>query len=600
MIKYSDSTISVASKYEIIKYLKTKKIIFVDTETTIEKNPKCLTIQIGDKDKAFLIDTRTEDPSFLKPFLEDENIRKVAHNLKFDYKVLKNNFNIVMENVYCTMLGEMVQSTGLVRPSKYFSLEKTFIRYYGHNPYGTQLKLFEPYTPKQVRESISTNLYEDFTKEQIYYMFLDIVSCNGVYNRQQESLLKEDLINIADFESEYTLALGDKELNGVYIDKEEWTELADYSLNKTTEYLEKLNETELINWNSQQQAKPIFKRLNINLRDKDKESIAEKILSKYRSKFTLVDTYLRYKKYKKLNGTYGLSFLDHVQDDGRIHPSYFQIVDTGRISCSNPNMQNIPSKKKELPEGNRWRTPFKAEEGNTLVVADFSQQELRILAKLANEPRMLKAFENKEDLHIVTASAIYNKEIGPDDPERGVGKTVNFAVAYGSSAILIAERLGISIKEAEKIINTFYNKFKSLRKFFDSTFEEALRTGYILIDDIVKRKVYIEGFDILPFVNERERKRLLGEIYRHCQNYKIQGNGANITKMAEILLRKEVKKNPIFKVILTVHDEIVLECRIEDSNTVSEILRSCMEKAALYFGVVIPADTVTTPVWAKH
>ena len=285
MIKYKDDRIEEATKLEILKFVRNASTLFIDTETTIADNPKLLTIQLGNKNVAYLIDVRNEDALFLKPYLESDSIKKVGHNIKFDYKVLKSNLGIQMENVHCTMVGEMVLSTGLTLPKKYLTLEHTFKRYFGYNPYGTQLDLFRPYTPKAVRDSISENLYEEFSKEQLYYMFLDIITVNGIYDRQIEALTANDLLETSNFENEYTLCLGDKELNGIYLDKDNWRELYEYSKQKADQYLSKLLEHREINWNSHAQVKPVFRELGISMKYKDKETIEEKVLSKYRETF---------------------------------------------------------------------------------------------------------------------------------------------------------------------------------------------------------------------------------------------------------------------------------------------------------------------------
>jgi len=599
MIKYKDDRIEEATKLEILKFVRNASTLFIDTETTIADNPKLLTIQLGNKNVAYLIDVRNEDALFLKPYLESDSIKKVGHNIKFDYKVLKSNLGIQMENVHCTMVGEMVLSTGLTLPKKYLTLEHTFKRYFGYNPYGTQLDLFRPYTPKAVRDSISENLYEEFSKEQLYYMFLDIITVNGIYDRQIEALTDNDLLETSNFENEYTLCLGDKELNGIYLDKDNWRELYEYSKEKSQHYLSKLLEHRDINWNSHTQVKPVFRELGISMKYKDKETIEEKVLSKYRETFKIVDDYLRYKKYSKLHGTYGEKFLRHVGEDNRIHPDYYQIVDTGRISCRDPNMQNIPSTKEGFEEGNKWREAFKPQD-KAFIIADYDSQELRILSVLSKEDSMIEAFKNKMDLHALTASRIFNKEVTKtvNSELRKIGKTLNFAIAYGASAPLIAERLNISVKEASDIIKKFYKGYPKLREYFDNTYYTSIKNGYILIDDIIRRKVYIKDIERARYLNERDKKSFLESVYRHCQNYKIQGNGANITKLAEIYLRNKLKENKhLYKVVLSVHDELVLESNYPEE--AADALKDCMEKAAKVFGVDIPADTLINTVWIK-
>jgi DNA polymerase-1 len=321
----------------VLKYLKNKKVVFLDSETTIEDFPRMLSFQIGDGFKQFIIDVRYGDMSFLFPILRSKEVTKVGHNIKFDYKVLKHNFGLVMENIFDTMLGEQVLYTGLSQAKGFYSLEQTAIRYTKISYYSSQLSLFTPYAPKKTRMEISKNLVNPFSDAELYYMAADIMSVVAVFAKQTAKLKEESLLTVAEEESEVALAVGDMELNGMKIDTKRWMQLGDWAVGKKEEQLAILKELADINWNSHLQVKKVFKERGLNLMYKGKESVEEKAISKYKND-PVIDAYLKYKGFEKLNTTYGFSFLKHVADDNRIHSNFQQIMVTGRMSSQSPNL----------------------------------------------------------------------------------------------------------------------------------------------------------------------------------------------------------------------------------------------------------------------
>jgi DNA polymerase-1 len=192
----------------------------------------------------------------------------------------------------------------------------------------------------------------------------------------------------------------------------------------------------------------------------------------------------------------------------------------------------------------------------------------------------------------LTASLVYKKPIEEVTKlERSIGKKTNFSVLYGSGASNLGDNIGKSTHEAKKIIDAFYKAYPSLKAYFDRGYQDALERGYILIDSIIGRKSYLGP--------ERDTKAL-AEIYRHNQNYKIQGNGANISKRALIYLRNHAEAYK-YKIVLAVHDECIVECAKEHAEEVQHILTFCMEEASKDFnqGVVIPAEAIINKMWLK-
>lgn len=420
---------------EIIAFLTSLDVIFIDTETV---NDKLFLLQIGNEQLQYVINANTVDLSFLRKIVEGK-IKKVGHNLQYDYKILFINLGWVMNNTYDTMVVEQLIDCGRSTPTGYYSLEQCGYRYSGINPYSDQLSLFDPFIPKSIRNKPS------ISDEFIHYAAIDLVTTYRVYTAQQPIIKERKMSKLVSLENEYTLVLADKHIVGFPLSIRRWAYLDRWINRKVEDRLQKLRELypQIENWNSQKQVSALFKELGMDIvvRDKIKslkerkdiykDSIQEIVISKFRDDYPIVSTYLEYKKFKKLSSTYGLSFLKHVNPEtGRIHSSFFQILNTGRISSSSPNMQNIVSESDDFPEGKLWREAFRTKEGRTFIIADYGSQEMRVLADKANESSMIEAFKNNLDLHSLTASKMYKKEVSKtvNANLRKNGKIVNFLI----------------------------------------------------------------------------------------------------------------------------------------------------------------------------
>ena len=244
---------------------------------------------------------------------------------------------------------------------------------------------------------------------------------------------------------------------------------------------------------------------------------------------------------------------------------------------------------------------------------------MRILADKANESSMLEAFRDGADLHSLTASRMYSKEVSStvNTELRKDGKILNFAIPYGAGADKVASQFGLPMKAAQKLVDLYFKGYPEVKKLFATVIEETFSNGYISVDRIGRRS-YIHDFDKFLWLDKKihyykrinfpvpkDYQRLYlslkGEIERTSQNYVIQGEAASITKLAGILLRKERLKNPIFDIVLSVHDEMVLECDIKDATRVKKLLERCMLDAAAYFckKIPIPADGIISVKWYK-
>lgn len=287
----------------------------------------------------------------------------VGHNLSYDYRVIKQDFELSLENLFDTMLAAQVLECGLPTKKGHFTLEQTVRRYYDPYAYSRQMNLFIPFVTKAVRDTFSQVEDEDFSEAHLTYGALDVYYAYALYVKLSEKLTQDELWATAKLEFDFLKVQTDMSMNGIPIDRDAWLKVAHESRQETARLLEKLNETAQINWDSWQQVSKVFKSLGINVEFIDrntgaiKESVSKVALADKLSN-PLVRLYIDYKEATKKDGTYGESFLKHVDPlTGRIHSSFWQIKNTGRTSSSDPNMQNIPAKTSE------YKDCFKAPEG---------------------------------------------------------------------------------------------------------------------------------------------------------------------------------------------------------------------------------------------
>lgn len=303
---------------------------------------------------------------------------------------------------------------------------------------------------------------------------------------------KEELGEIEVLENKFVFVLGDMELEGVPIDIDEWLELDEWTGEevKKIENLLRTQYPEVENWNSHIQVKNLFKKLGINIINKDKkESVNELVIASQASDHPIITDYLKYKQFSKLKSTYGLKFLKHISPiTNRIHSSFIQILNTGRVSSTSPNLQNIISGSDDFPEGHKWRKAFKPAAGNKFVIADYGSQELRVVANLAQDLAMTDAFEHNKDLHAIAASALYEIPIEEVTKEkRRNAKIFNFSVLYGAGINKVADTFKVTKQKAGKLIENYYKMFADLKKFQDLTLEKTLANGYILTDQLGRK-----------------------------------------------------------------------------------------------------------------
>ena len=333
----------------------------------------------------------------------------------------------------------------------------------------------------------------------------------------------------------------------------------------------------------------LFEKLQLPSGKKTKRgySTSADILEKIKDKHPIVPAVLEYRNLTKLNSTYVEGLKPLIAADGRIHAHFQQTVTaTGRISCTEPNLQNIPIRQ-EL--GRKLRSAFEAEEGCTLVGADYSQIELRVLAHLAQDENLIDAFNNGEDIHRMTASRVLGI---PADritvADRSRAKAVNFGVIYGMSGFGLSEELNITRKEAEAYIEEYFKKHEKVKAYMDEQIANAKKTGYS--ETILGRKRAIHEITASAYM-----VRQLGE--RLAMNSPIQGSAADIIKLAMLKVHRELKeKHPDAKLILQVHDELIIEAPDGELDEIKKLLVRNME-SAMSLSVRLSAEVNTGHTW---
>ena len=310
-------------------------------------------------------------------------------------------------------------------------------------------------------------------------------------------------------------------------------------------------------------------------------------LEKLRGQHEIIDLILEYRKVTKLRSTYVEGLLKVVGKDGRIHSSFNQTVTaTGRLSSTDPNMQNIPVRQ-EL--GSEIRRCFVPREGWVFVDADYSQIELRVLAHIAGDERMIQAFNNNEDIHAVTASQVFGVPLDQVSHEmRSRAKAVNFGIVYGISAFSLSEDIGVYPKQAQQYMDAYLEKYHGVREYMAGIKEKAKEDGYVTSS--FGRRRWIPELKAANF-----NVRAFGE--RVALNTPIQGTAADIIKLAMIHVADALEEEKLrSRLVLQVHDELILECPAEEADRASEILRREMENAAS-LSVKLRADVSRGENW---
>lgn len=285
-------------------------------------------------------------------------------------------------------------------------------------------------------------------------------------------------------------------------------------------------------------------------------------LSKFKDQFPIIAHLLTYRELMKLKSTYVESLIQKVDGESHIHTTYNQVyVNTGRLSSSSPNLQQIPT---SSPIGQEIKSCFIASPGHVLVSFDYSQQELRVLAHLANEKALIQAFENNQDVHTLTASRLYNVNYAEvSKQQRTVGKTINFGIIYGMGSYGMSAGLHIPVVDAEQFIQQFYASYPNIKTYYDTYLKNARIHGFV--ETMLGRRRYVFEDPKRRFIDNGTRRALM--------NYPIQGTAADLTKKGLVDVDEKIlKKYPDVSLLLTTHDDFLFSVPDKNTHKLSEII----------------------------
>lgn len=509
----------------------------------------------------------------LKEIFESKKIQKNSEKIKIDYVLLKQN-GINPENISfdTRIAGYLLNSV-----SNAYSLEELARQYLNLEIEN----LFE--NQEKEEKNMQTSLFdtvEEIKEENIpNYKFAVYAYVIGA--------LKEILINkleeinslklFNEIEIPTAEVLADMQYQGIYIDERELIKFGENLKSDLEELRIDIYEQagEEFNINSTKQLGEIlFDKLKLTASKKTKSGYSTDVeaLEKIVEEHPIIQKILDYRQIMKLNSTYVEGMIPHINEEtGRIHTFFHQTVTaTGRISSTDPNLQNIPTR---TDLGKKLRKVFKAEKANSIFIdADYSQIELRVLAHMSNDEIMVKAFNEDSDIHTICASQIFGVPVEEVSKQlRSRAKAVNFGIVYGISDFGLSEQVGIKRKEAKQYIEQYLNTYHGIKEFMDRVVEEAKENGYV--ETLCNRRRYIPE---LKSNNYMVRK--FGD--RAAMNTPIQGTAADIMKIAMISVYKKLKQNKLkSKLVLQIHDELLIETYDEEKEEVINILKSSMENA---------------------
>ena len=517
----------------------------------------------------FLEKDTPESAEIVRPLFEDEKIAKIGQNIKFDLMVLRRLGITIRGRMYDTMILHY-----LLDPESRHNMNALAEKYLNYKPIeietligkGSKQLTMDLVNVERVKEYAAEDADVTLQLKQALYPMIEQIGLQHLYFEIEEPMIA---------------VLADIEMAGVRIDSEA---LAVYAveLNRKLAELEAAIRTEAgepnLNINSARQlGEVLFGKMRIAEKPKMTKTkqfcTDEDYLQLFARKHRIVDLILEYRGVKKLLSTYVEALPQLVnRSTGRIHTSFNQAVTaTGRLSSTNPNLQNIPVRD---DMGRRIRKAFiPSDDDHLLLSADYSQVELRLMAHLSGDESLIAAFEHGEDIHAATAAKLFNKTLDEvTSEERRRAKTANFGIIYGISAFGLSQRLEIPRKEAKEIIDGYFASYPGVKRYMDNVVEKAKEEGFV--STIFGRRRYLNDI-----ASHNAIARGLAE--RNAVNAPIQGSAADIMKIAMINVHRRFAAEGIrSRVILQVHDELVVDMLRSEQERVTAIVTECMESAA--------------------
>ncbi len=592
---------------DLVVQLKQQSLISFDTETT-HVQPRCAEI-VGysfafKSGEGYYVavrgpaDERLLDPQetleALRPVLEDPKIRKLGQNLKYDAIVLRNVGVTLAGLAFDTMIASYLLDAG----GRSHSLDDLALRYLNHTTIKIDELIGKGRDQKRMDEVPITQV-ADYAAEDADIPFqMHPILADKLDQMELTRLNEEVEVPLID-------VLADLEFIGMRIDPAVLAELSTRYGERLTQLAQEIEEIagHPLNIGSPKQlAQVLFQELGLPVVKKTKTgpSTDADVLEQLAPSHPLPAKIVEYRQFAKLKNTYvdALPLLIHPQT-GRVHGSFNQVVAaTGRLSSSEPNLQNIPIR---TDEGREIRSAFvPGYPGWKLLAADYSQIELRILAHYSQDPAMLAAFERDEDIHTLVASQVFGLPLSEvTSAQRRSAKAVNFGVIYGQSPFGLAKGLGISQEEAASFIDGYFRTYRGVAEFMVDTLDGCRRDGYVTT--ILGRRRSIQGvrpIDQLTLLTDRPSRRPLTLPERTVVNSVIQGTAADMIKLAMLAISRRLKSEKFAaNMLLQIHDELVFEAPPEELDRLTTMVRHEM-RSVLPLSVPLKVDVKTGNNWA--
>lgn len=574
-VKYGWKLIENNDQFKaMLDYIKPFEVVAIDTETTstdpLVADLVGISLAVGGT-SGFYISIRHQMAENLPIEIVMTELQKVlknklllAHNIKYDYLVLQRSGYLFENTFFDTMIADY-----LLNPTSRHSLADCAQRCFNYEM--IPIKSLIGKGKKQVTFDLvpSTQAAE--------YSVEDVIITYRLYEIYKNELKNRDLEKLyAEIEMPLFKTLATIEKNGVFVDKNFLVKLSKKNQLKLAELTLAIYEIAGYQFNlnsTQQLGKVLFEDLGIPPIKKTKSGYSTDItvLETLAKEHEIARLLMDYRQITKMESTYIKALpLLIIPETGRIHSSFNQTVaSTGRLSSSNPNLQNIPIRSEM---GKEIRKSFVVQDKNNVILAaDYSQIELRLLAILSNDHNLIHAFKTKVDIHRQTASIIFEKDLEDITfDERRYAKIINFGLIYGMGAFRISNELNISRKEAAQFIENYFAKFPTIKDYIQHSIDEAKHKGYA--ETIFGRKLYLPGLNSSNKMRVKEAERV-------ATNMPIQGSAADIIKIAMNILHEQLKDRDDIIMMIQVHDELVFEVKKDSLEEAKEIITTVMEHA---------------------
>jgi len=595
--------ISDMTNYEVIKTpqdlrraietLSSQPALGLDTETT-DLDPltsRLRLIQLAAPDKVFIVDldafrngdfSKSEALAPLRRLLADPRPIKIAHNAKFDAKFIKHNLGVDLGGLFDTLLASQLVSAGDIEERH--GLEAVANRYLNEAVDKT--------------ERLSNWEFE-LSEAQLEYAARDAAVLLPLREKLIERLRAESLVRVAQLEFECVMTVVDIELAGFYMHKDRWLDQLGVVEKRRTELAEQLQQVlaeessqgslfggpqrEDINLDSHQQLTQALNRLGIPVPDSTRNWKMQPLAAQY----PVIATLLEYRTVQKALTSYGENMIELINPvTHRLHADFRQIgAPTGRFACTNPNIQQVP-------HAVEYRRCFSGHpEGRKLVIADYSQIELRILAEFSGDRGFSDAFNSGADLHRVTASQVFNTSLDQVTKEqRDFAKRLNFGVVYGIGAQRFALMTGVTTPEAENVLRRYFGTYRGL----DTYLKEAANRA------VSDRQARTASGRLVRFRYDENDRQQISMTQRNGKNTPIQGTSADILKRALKLLKEELAGTSS-KIVNIIHDEIVVESDAGEAEAIAEKVERVMCAAGEEYlkSVPVKVETEIADEWVK-